>query len=260
VRFFPGVSALSLVWGRSLFGGALLLVWSVCSIRPVGKIIDIKGNIIPILLLGLTAIGTLGFLTLGVQHGTITSTMFLLYTAPIFIIWLGKYLLNEHITQKDYLPIILAFLGLFFIFSGSLASKLVLGDVFGLLGGISWGLQIILGKKLGKKYSGLLLSLWMAIIGLILLGPTVQFQSLFSSNLVLLMIYGFVHSGIAPILFFEGIRYVSAKRAGLLSLIDPVENSILAFIIFSEIPTLGGFLGAILIVLSLITQALERKK
>jgi drug/metabolite transporter (DMT)-like permease len=76
----------------------------------------------------------------------------------------------------------------------------------------------------------------------------------------LLILYGVFNNGIAALTFFEGIRYVSAKQAGLFSLIDPIENSLLALLLFKEVPTLGAFIGGLLILLSMIAQALEAEE
>jgi drug/metabolite transporter (DMT)-like permease len=190
----------------------------------------------------------------------VASTVFLLYTAPIFVVVFAKFLLGEEVKEKDLLPLGLASIGLVFIFSGALGQKIMLGNIFGLLGGISWGLQIILGKKVGQKISGYISSFWMITMAIFLLSPFTHYQQILRSNLPLLILYGVFNNGIAALTFFEGIRYVSAKQAGLFSLIDPIENSLLALLLFKEVPTLGAFIGGLLILLSMIAQALEAEE
>lgn len=97
----------------------------------------------------------------------------------------------------------------------------------------------------------------MVTIAIFLLAPFANYQQILKSNLLLLFFYGIFNNGLAGLSFFEGIRYINAKQAGLLSLIDPIENSLLAFLFFKEIPTLGTFIGGVLILVSMIAQAVE---
>jgi len=260
VKFFPGLDVISIVWARSVFGALIMLAWLIFVIKPFSNVMKIKKHIKELFLVSLTFIGTVGFMTAGVKYGTVTSTIFLLYTAPIFVTVFARLFLKEKVKEKDLIPLGLASIGLVFIFSGALGQKIMLGNVFGLLGGVSWGLQIILGKKIGQKLSGYITSFWMVTIAIFLLTPFANYQQILKSNLPLLILYGVFNNGLAGLSFFEGIRYINAKQAGILSLIDPIENSLLVFLFFKEIPTLGTFIGGLLILLSMIVQAIETEE
>jgi drug/metabolite transporter (DMT)-like permease len=260
VKFFPRLDAISLVWARSIFGAIITFLWLIFFIKPFSRVTEIKKNLKELFLLSLTFIGTVGFMTAGVQYGTVTSAIFLLYTAPIFVAVFAKFFLKERVREKDLIPLGLASIALVFIFGGALGQKVMLGDVFGLLGGVSWGLQIILGKKIGQKVSGYISSFWMITMAVFLLAPFTNYPQILQSNLILLALYGAVNNGLAPLAFFEGIRFTTAKQAGILSLIDPIENSLLALLFFKEIPTLGTFIGAFLILLSMVVQAIETEE
>lgn len=260
VKFFPNLDPISLVWARSLFGAITVFIWLLFLIKPFSEVFKIRVKLKELFFLSLSFIGTVGFMIAGVKYGTVVSTIFLLYTAPIFVIVFAKFLLKEEVKEKDLLPLGLASIGLVFIFSGALGQKIMLGNIFGLLGGISWGLQIILGKKVGQKTSGYISSFWMITMAVFLLSPFAHYQQILRSNLLLLILYGVFNNGIAALTFFEGIRYISAKQVGLLSLIDPIENSLLALLLFKEVPTLGAFIGGLLILLSMVVQALETEE
>lgn len=259
VDFFPNLDSISIVFARSLFGAIFISLSIPFFVKPLSRVLKAKAYLKELILSAITFIGTVGFMTAGVKYGSVSSTMFLLYTAPIFVVVFAKFILKEKVKSKDILPMMLASIGLVFIFGGSLSGEVKLGDIFGLLGGISWGMQIIVIKKIGRNLSGYVSSFWSILFALIILSPLADYQGIFKSNLILLIMYGVINNGVAAIAFFEGIRHTSAKQAGLLSLIDPIENSLLAFTFLNEIPTLGTFIGGVLIIISMIVQAVESK-
>ena len=61
---------------------------------------------------------------------------------------------------------------------------------------------------------------------------------------------GIVHSTIAPILYFKGLRYVSAGRAAVLGYLEPVIAIIFGIIFLSELPGKGSIIGGLLIIFS----------
>lgn len=260
VKFFPNLDAISIVWARSVFGVIMMFTCLMFFLRPFSKVTKIRKQLKELFLISLTFIGTVGFMTAGVKYGTISSTIFLLYTSPIFVAVFARFFLKENVREKDLIPLGLASIGLVFIFSGALGQKIMLGNIFGLLGGISWGLQIVIGKKIGREISGYISSFWMVAIAVFLLTPFTNFRQILQSNLILLALYGCVNNGLAAFAFFEGIRFTTAKQAGILSLIDPIENSLLALLFFKEVPTLGTFIGALLILLSMVVQAMETEE
>lgn len=257
VKFFPDIDSISIVWSRTFFASIFLVFWLLVSFRSVKQFILKKDQIKDLLLLATTFIGTVGFMTAGAKYGTVTSTIFLLYTAPIFVVVLSKYLLKEKTKKGDDLSLILASLGLFFIFSGSLSSKLVIGDVFGLMAGISWGLQIILTKRIGSKIPTLIANFWTTFFALVILTPFANIKIVFGNQIIPLIIYGVTNNAIAGLAFYEGLKHIDTKKAGFISLIDPIENSLLALLFFKEVPALGAFLGAVMIIMSVIVSSLE---
>ena len=82
----------------------------------------------------------------------------------------------------------------------------------------------------------------------------VDYQALLNTNLLLLAVYGIFHTLIAPVLFYEGIRFIKAQSLGILSFIDPVESVLLALLFLGERLTLGTVIGGIMIFLSIVVQ------
>lgn len=257
IRLIPGVDAISITWARALFGALFVLLWLLLTVRPLSRIVKVKESAKELFILALLFIATVGFMIAGVQYGSISTTFFLLYTSPMFVVVFSKFILSEKIKEKDLIPLLLAAIGLVFIFGESLTQRIRLGDIFGLLAGVSQGLMIVVGRRIGRKTPGYITPFWTYIIGMLILTPFANFNKLLQSNLPLIILFGVLNNGIAGIAFFEGLRHTSAKQAGLISLIDPIENSLLAFLILNEVPTVGSFIGGVLIIISMIVQAVE---
>jgi drug/metabolite transporter (DMT)-like permease len=61
---------------------------------------------------------------------------------------------------------------------------------------------------------------------------------------------GIIHSTIAPILYFKGLRYVTANRAAVLGYLEPVCAILFSMLFLKEIPGGNSIIGGALIILS----------
>ena len=80
------------------------------------------------------------------------------------------------------------------------------------------------------------------------------------SALLLLLLVGVVHTGIAYVLYFGGIACVPAQTAALLSYIDPVVAVILSLTILKEPMSPTAALGAVLVIGAMIISEITPQK
>ena len=80
------------------------------------------------------------------------------------------------------------------------------------------------------------------------------------SALLLLLLVGVVHTGIAYVLYFGSIAHVSAQTAALLSYIDPVVAVILSLTVLKEPMSPTAMLGAVLVIGAMIVSEIEPQK
>ena len=80
------------------------------------------------------------------------------------------------------------------------------------------------------------------------------------SFLMMLILVGIVHTGIAYKLYFGAVQYVEGQKIALLSYIDPVITIILAAIVLGEPLTVSGIIGAVLILGSTMVSELFGKR
>jgi drug/metabolite transporter (DMT)-like permease len=61
---------------------------------------------------------------------------------------------------------------------------------------------------------------------------------------------GIIHSTVAPVLYFKGLRHVTANRAAVLGYLEPVCAIIFSMIFLKEVPGMHSVAGGLLIILS----------
>ncbi|MHA1649091.1 MAG: DMT family transporter [Candidatus Helarchaeota archaeon] len=195
---------------------------------------------------------------------TISSKIALLINATaIFVPIISYFLLKENFNYKKVVGIFIGVIGLIFLTTGGNFQTLLegefLGDLFCLIGGLFWAFYIVLSRKLlhdGKTdYKPLNIALSTTILSFIFLIPLVPFYSGFLSptftftlQIWLELLYmGTFCTVLAYILYFAGMRSISATSAAFILLLEPTIAVILGIILLSEVFAIFSIIGAFLI-------------
>lgn len=180
-------------------------------------------------------------------------------TAPIFTIFLSRFLLKEKIEKNRNLlrGSILALAGVVLVtFNGRFLLQMnPMGDILGLLAAISWAFYIIVLKLLDGRYSMLFITRKVFFYGLLTLLPLFLHRPLNFNAFVLRqpIIFGnLLYLGLAASLicyFFWNIvvKRLGAVRASYYIYLAPVVTMATAVVILNETITFMAVAGAILI-------------
>ena len=193
------------------------------------------------------------------QNTTIANAVLTHYTAPVVVAILAPIFLKERLTIIIFVAITLSTAGLWIMLDISLTEflallfagdKNTLGIIAGLVSGIAYGILIIILRFFAQKFNPIVITFFQsASIALILL-PFVEIPANFTSALWAFVLMGVVHSTIAPLLYFRGLREVTANRSAILGYLEPVCAIILGILFLSEAVTYKIVIGGILILLS----------
>jgi drug/metabolite transporter (DMT)-like permease len=221
--------------------------------------------------------GTVICFSIATKWTTAANAILLQSTAPLFVAPLGLLYLNERIEKADIFSGIGILLGLFFFFRSGFESSLNTGDLFGLIAGFFFALFIVGTRKIGK--TGAENSVfWGNVLTFLLSSPTlfprqsvdsfwnlfavnapssthasVNLDTSFSSHLptgqewVYLIILGVVQLGLPYFLYTQAISKVTALRANIILLIEPILNPIWVFLFIHETPTTDTLIGGLLV-------------
>lgn len=90
----------------------------------------------------------------------------------------------------------------------------------------------------------------------------VPIQQVSTENLWLILLAGAIFTAIPHALFASSLRYLSATTAGLISCLQPLYGTLLAYILLHETLTLTTLLGGLLVVSAACfeTWSITRKK
>ncbi len=191
------------------------------------------------------------------RHTTIANAVLTHYTAPVFVAILAPLLLKENIRRTTWIAIILSSLGLWFIFSGTPAGTEVshgsregLGIMAGALSGLAYAFLILIVRKIASLYPSLLIIFIQNGIVAILLLPFVFNMEVPLQAWPYLVTMGILHSTVAPLLYVQGFKSVTANEAAILGYFEPVGAIVLALVFLHELPGLIALTGGILILYS----------
>jgi DME family drug/metabolite transporter len=208
-----------------------------------------------LLLFGLVGVSLFyGSYQLAVGYGGAALASVLLYTAPAFVALLSRLVLKEALDPLGLLAVALTLLGvgLMGLGGGSQVKALLPALFFGLLSGFTYALYYIFGKLYLPRYATPTLFLYALPVGALGLFPFVELVPLSSQALLALLFLGSISTYGAYLAYYAGLRRLPATRASVLATLEPVVANLFAFLLFREILSPLGYLGAGLILLAVL--------
>ena len=219
----------------------------------------------------LIVIGIDGFVLMNICYNisitalSMSLASILLCTAPVFVIIFGKILYNEKITMLRLTCMVGALIGCVLLSgvveSGALKWS-VLGLSMGVASSITYAVYAIALKQVTdvRKCHPLTIQLYTALIGLICLIPFADYGLMVDfvvqrpvGNTLFLLAHALVVSLLPNLLFAVSFLYVDSGVASILaSGAEPTSALLFGLLIYSEIPTVFGIIGMIIVVVSMI--------
>jgi drug/metabolite transporter, DME family len=183
---------------------------------------------------------------------TAANAIFLQYTAPIYILILGPFIIGEKFHLRDLITVVIVLAGMSLFFVGQLRIEDYQGNAAALLSGIFLGLYIMLlrhpradgfNPAIAVIYGNFLLALMNAPAGISAI-PVMTFMDWFA-----VVFLGVFQIGISYILFIKGVRGGTRPLdASLIGFIEPLLNPVWVFLFVGERPSAWAILGGAVIV------------
>ena len=253
-RYIPLSSSLvALV--RGIIGSVFLLLVCLISKRALNR--DAMKQHILLLALSGAAIGFNWILLFEAYNYTSVATATLCYyLAPILVIIASPFVLKEKLTRKKLLCAIFALAGMVLVsgvceagFGGVAELK---GILFGLGAAVLYASVILMNKKMRPipAYDKTIFQLAAASLSLL---PYVLATENWAQitvtplSLVLLLVAGVVHAGLAYWMYFGSMDGLKAHTVALFSYIDPILAIILSMVVLQEPMGIPAAIGAVLI-------------
>jgi drug/metabolite transporter (DMT)-like permease len=197
------------------------------------------------------------------SHTSVASSTLLVNTAPIFAAVLARIFLNERTSGAVLLAIPLASAGAAMIALGDHAASpgSLYGNALALVGGVMLGAYYVIGRGLrtALPLNAYVLGVWTTAaltLGLLAVAFRVPFAGYSSRTWLVFFALALVPTLGGHGLTNKSLRALSAPTVGLFLLGEPVGASVMAWLLFGEVPgawtLVGGaiVLGALALVVS----------
>ncbi len=233
--FVNGMTPIDVAFWRGLIGGLFFLFEAFYN----RSITVAKKDIFPLILFSL--IGVLGLEAtnlLCVQLGGAGFASILLYSAPIWVFIFSVIFLNEKITKKKIIALILALIGVIGIsFTQLTNSNVQIGFwavLCGLVSGISYASFYLFGKIYFHKYNAFTLYGYAFPLASILLLPYSNIKIQNSQSIIVILYMGIPATYLAYRFYSWGLKRIEATKASVITMIEPLVAVILGTFIWSE--------------------------
>ena len=213
-------------------------------------------------LLAIFYVGALSFFAVANKMTTAANAIFLQYTAPLYILILGPFILKEKFRVTDLFIVFLCLSGMSLFFLDSAEATALtpetqqLGNVMALLSGISLGIFILLLRH-PRVYNqhpsapvlhGNIIAVFV-MLPFVLDNPTAVWTT---NDFIAVTALGIVQIGLAYFLFTQGVaRGVKSLNASIIGFLEPLLNPIWVFLFIGEIPTKWALAGGGVIIVAI---------
>lgn len=211
-----------------------------------------------ILLSVVSLINTFTFF-LAYKNTSVANAVLTHYTAPVIVAFAAPIFLNEKLTKKVIFAVAIASSGLWIMLNMSATQflnlliagdKNTVGTLSGLISGFAYAAVIIVIRFLAQNVHPIVMTFFQNSIIAAILFPFIEVPHDIVTGLWAFGIMGIIHSTIAPILYFRGMREVTANKSAILGYLEPVCAIILGIIFLHEAVTYKTIIGGAMIIFS----------
>lgn len=185
---------------------------------------------------------------------TAANSIFLQYTAPIYVVVLAFLLLREKPFRSDLIAMGIIFLGMILFFGDQLSPDGFYGNILAVLSGVTSAIMMVsfrAQKNSSPEDSVLIASFVIAIFGF----PSVLKESWTLSSWSVLAYLGIFQIGVAFIFFTKGIKHIPALEANLIGTLEPILNPVWVFLFLGERMGKSALLGGLVVLVGVIVSA-----
>ncbi len=260
------LSSASIAMARGFTGSIFLLLFALIRRQKICWQ-DIKKNIVVLALTG-AFIGINWILLFEGYTYSVTKATLCYYLEPVFLVVVSGIIYKEKIRPINAVCVLVALLGMGFVSGVFPFGAVQPGDMGGILFGtgaaVFYTLVILINRKIKNISSYDMTMVQLFFAALVTVPYVLATENVLSVNInavqvMLLLILGVVHTGIAYVLYFSSVRDLSSQSVAIFSYVDPMVAIVLSMTVLGEELTVWGILGAVMILGSTLISELKKK-
>lgn len=200
------------------------------------------------------AMMVIGF-TMANKLTTAANAVVLQFTAPIWIIIFGVWILKEKAYWYDIVAVAIVSAGMLLFFLDDVGGGSSIGNLVAVLSGVALAGSTI-GMRLQKEGSPVETTLLGHIIT-VLIGLPFIFGATFTlQNILGILFLGIFQLGTAYILYAIAVKYLTALEVILIMFLEPILNPIWVMLIHGETPSKFSFIGGIIVIITVAARSI----
>ena len=215
-----------------------------------------RSKIMEMAVTGILLGGHFGFFISSVKATSIAASVLLGTCHVVYVAIIGWVILGERLNQRAIYGTIVALFGIVVLFWGDLVEDPgnFRGNILAFISGILAGLYYLGGRRLRKEISLPMYALVVYFFSALTMWSVVIVQDLEYQSLPIAEIQLFILMALIPTLLGHTMQnwalgYLPAYVVSISLLSEPVGSGILGWLIFAELPSLGVFIGGIIVLL-----------
>lgn len=184
---------------------------------------------------------------------TAANAIVLQYAAPVFILIISAIFLKQKLLKRDIVVVTITMIGIVLFFFDQLSPGGLVGNIFGILAGITLAIMLVMtglgGKDDSIRMTGILIAHCLtSVIGtpLGLLGT----DGTTGIEILYIVILGVFQLGIPYVLFAIATRDCPPLAASLIAMLEPLLNPVWVAIFVGEMPGPIALAGAAVIIIA----------
>ncbi len=243
------LSALDITFYRATVATIALFLLLIFQKKQI-KLFNIKDYMIAVLLGVVVGIHWITYFA-GMQMAGIAIGMIAFFTYPVITVFMEPLFNKSKPKVKDLLSAIVVIFGVYLLIPDvNLGNQVTLGIVTGISSAFFFSLRNIIHKNYFSHYSGSHTMFYQTLVVSIMLLVFIDVKptNISSTNGLLILLVGVVFTALPHALFASSLRYLSATTVGLISCLQPLYGSILAFVLLQEKVSVETAIGGTLIV------------
>ena len=229
------------------------------------EITSLKINeVMELVLIGLLLGAHFGFWISSVKATSVAASVLLGTCHIVYVSIIGWLIFGESLNSKGIFGTLVALSGILILFWGDLIEDPgnFKGNILAFISGILAGLYYLGGRKHRKKislptyafmvYLSSAISMW-----IIVLVQDLEYQQISNSEFKLFFLMALVPTLLGHTMQNWALAFLPAYIISITLLVEPIGSGLLAWLIFSEIPSLGVLIGGIIVLCGVYVVALS---
>jgi len=236
-----------LFWRGLLYAaGVSLLVLIKYRTKTIAEFKNIgKGG----LLIGLFSGISTGTFVFAIVYTSIANALVIISTGPIMIAIVAWFLLKEKSSLFTWTSMIIVFIGIYIVMSGSFGGDSLVGDFFALITAVMMGFTFTLTRKYKdvnmvpvNAIGGLIAALIAFLMANKITVPAEVVGYIIAMGTILSISFSLIT--IAP-------RYMPAAEVGMIMPLETVLGSLIAWYVINEVPSVNALVGGTIVIVTL---------